>query len=386
MAQLDLLDQRNERDNGQPRERAELDHLIQDVSGIRLKVVLEVVAEAPTKEVLVDCDRGLDSEDGVQEARPHRELRRLERVFTERRRELFRRHLAIAVGVSCQDGDGEAVFLLQVARDQPALHHEEDEGHLEDARVDAFEDLDERLALTEAEHAHLLDSFLPLREHQVEQQADGANTGKLGEHAVDDGVQRRGEVLVEPFHELLKGVKQQQDKDDDPANSEHLDDLGWLGLLRRFGLLLCAQRTRTFAREHRRFERGGAPPTRAARKIPDRNTTERAQEAAQVWLHQPGSWRVHGGAHRAFHGRVVGDERMGEVVAHVVGVGVHDVEAWRCAPVHIASHTHYPNVIRAVHPNLENELSSSILMADGRWWRPGAVSGATRALWCLWHE
>ena len=25
-------------------------------------------------------------------------------------------------------------------------------------------------------------------------------------------------------------------------------------------------------------------------------------------------------------------------------------------------------------------------MADGRWWRPGAVSGATRALRCLWHE
>eukprot|EP00966_Prymnesium_polylepis_P270709 6254068-Prymnesium_polylepis.1 len=25
-------------------------------------------------------------------------------------------------------------------------------------------------------------------------------------------------------------------------------------------------------------------------------------------------------------------------------------------------------------------------MADGRWWRPGTVSGATRALQCLWHE
>eukprot|EP00966_Prymnesium_polylepis_P304141 7026489-Prymnesium_polylepis.1 len=23
-------------------------------------------------------------------------------------------------------------------------------------------------------------------------------------------------------------------------------------------------------------------------------------------------------------------------------------------------------------------------MADGRWWRPGAMSGATRALRCLW--
>eukprot|EP00966_Prymnesium_polylepis_P042526 987985-Prymnesium_polylepis.1 len=25
-------------------------------------------------------------------------------------------------------------------------------------------------------------------------------------------------------------------------------------------------------------------------------------------------------------------------------------------------------------------------MADGRWWRPGTVSGTTRALRCLWHE
>eukprot|EP00966_Prymnesium_polylepis_P225071 5205706-Prymnesium_polylepis.1 len=25
-------------------------------------------------------------------------------------------------------------------------------------------------------------------------------------------------------------------------------------------------------------------------------------------------------------------------------------------------------------------------VADGRWWRSGAVSGATRALRCLWHE
>eukprot|EP00966_Prymnesium_polylepis_P140354 3242258-Prymnesium_polylepis.1 len=25
-------------------------------------------------------------------------------------------------------------------------------------------------------------------------------------------------------------------------------------------------------------------------------------------------------------------------------------------------------------------------VADGRWWRPGAVSDVTRALRCLWHE